>query len=99
MRAHHTSSELALNVLDYWTSRDPAPLGGALELGSEVLALRFEAQFPTGLDGNPPNLDLAVVLANGTTVGVESKFTEWLHATPHRPETSNPKHLPSRPRL
>src|SRR5260370_1524535 len=99
MRALHSSSALAVNVFDYWTSRDPAPLGGALELGSEVLALRFEAQFPTGLDGNPPNLDLAVVLANGTTVGVESKFTEWLHAKTQQRETFKPKYFPDRPRL
>src|SRR2546429_2073494 len=94
MRALHSSSALAVNVFDYWTSRDAAPLGGALELGSEVRSLRFEAQFPTGLDGNPPNLDLAVALANGTTVGVESKFTEWLHAKPQSREAFKPKHFP-----
>ena len=94
MRALHSSSALAVNVFDYWTTRDPAPLGGALELGSEVRSLRFEAQFPTGLDGNPPNLDLAVVLANGTTVGVESKFTEWLHAKTQQREAFKPKYFP-----
>src|SRR5438309_8302770 len=63
MRALHSSSALAVNVFDYWTTSDPAPLGGALDLGLEVRSLRFEAQFPTGPDGNPPNLYLAVVIA------------------------------------
>ena len=99
MRALHSSSALAVNVFDYWTSRDPAPLGRALELGSGVRSLRFEAQFPTGLDGNPPNLDLAVVLANGTTVGVESKFTEWLHAKSQPREAFKPKYFPDGPGL
>src|SRR5256885_12900805 len=99
MRALYSSSALAVNVFDYWTSRDSAPLGRALELGSEVRSLRFEAQFPTGLDGNPPNLDLAMVLANGTTVGVESKFTEWLHAKSQPREAFKPKHFPDGPGL
>ena len=94
MRALHSSSALAVNVFDYWTGRDPAPLGGTLDLGGDARSLRFEAQFPTGLDGNPPNLDLAVVLANGTAVGVESKFTEWLHAKAQQREAFKPKYFP-----
>lgn len=83
MRALHSSAALAVNVFDHWRPQDAAPLLRALGI-DEVLASppRFEAQFPTGLPGTPPNLDVALTLASGTVVGIESKFTEWL--TPKR---------------
>jgi hypothetical protein len=76
MLALHSSSALAVNVFDYWRGRSLAWVAGAFSLTSEPSLLRFEAQFPTGLPENPPNLDLAFVLADRQTVAVESKFTE-----------------------
>ena len=56
-------------------------VASALSLTSEPSFLRFEAQFPTGLRGTPPNFDLAFVLTDHRTVAVESKFTEpYAHA-------------------
>lgn len=79
MKALHSSSALVVNFFDYWTERDSAPLLAALEVeagGAE--SLDFEAQFPTGLGGTPPHLDVAMGLKCGVVIGVESKFTEHL---------------------
>jgi hypothetical protein len=75
MCALHSSSALACNVFDYWRTRDLSAVSRALDLGVTAKTMRFEAKFPTGLDGVPPNLDLAFD-AGGVTVGVECKFTE-----------------------
>ncbi|MGB6201011.1 MAG: hypothetical protein WA871_00890 [Candidatus Acidiferrales bacterium] len=86
MQALHSSSALVVNVFDYWRVRPLAWLAGAMSLPSEPLSLRFEAQFHTGLRGNPPNLDLALALADGRTIAVESKFTEpYAHANQAEP--------------
>lgn len=79
MRALHSSAALVVNVFDHFARANPAPLLRALGISSELAApLSFEARFPTGLRGNPPNLDVALELASGKVVGIESKFTEWL---------------------
>jgi len=78
MRALHSSSALAVNVFDYWSVRDPTPLLEALEIGAATEPPHFEAQFPTGLEGKPPNLDVAIRLASGITFAIESKYCEWL---------------------
>lgn len=78
MSALHSSSALVANVFDYWSERDAAPLLEALGVGAAEEAPCFEAQFPTGLEGNPPNLDVAVRLRSGETLAIESKFCEWL---------------------
>lgn len=75
MCALHSSSALACNVFDYWRTRDLSAVSRALNLGVTAKAMRFEAKFPTGLDGVPPNLDLALD-AGGVTIGIECKFTE-----------------------
>ena len=75
MCALHSSSALACNVFDYWRTRDMSAVSRALELGATAKAMRFEAKFPTGLEGVPPNLDVALD-ADGVTVGIECKFTE-----------------------
>lgn len=94
MLAIHSSSALAVNVFDYWRGRRLTWLVGALSLTSEPTSLRFEAQFPTGLPGNPPNLDLVLGLAGGRTVAVESKFTEpYGHA--NQTSRFKPKYFPS----
>src|SRR5688572_10042444 len=60
MSALHSSSALVANVFDYWCERDATPLLAALDVGEAENPFRFEAQFPTGLEGNPPNLDVAI---------------------------------------
>lgn len=77
MRSLHSSSALVVNVFDYWSTAKTAGLGKVLGVPG-VGAVSFEAPFPTGLEGNPPNLDLALKCEDDTTIGVESKFTEWL---------------------
>jgi restriction endonuclease-like protein len=78
MRALHSSSALVVNVFDYWTPRDKAALAKSLGLKWKVTSIGYEAKPMTGLPGIPPNLDLELVLSDGTVVAVESKFTEWL---------------------
>lgn len=79
MRALHSSSALAVNFFDFWAGVANTPLLSALGLPDTTNAVvRFEAQYPTGLPGNPPNLDVVIELPGGDVVGIESKFTEWL---------------------
>jgi len=80
MLALHSSSALVANFFDHWTERDKAPLLAALGIESDDPAVQvdFEAKFPTGLGGMPPNLDPAIRLRSGAVVAVESKFTERL---------------------
>ena len=79
MKALHSSSALAANFFDYWTSRAMTPVLSALGIDAEgESSLDFEAQFPTGLRGTPPHLDVAIKYGNGYVVGVEAKFTEHL---------------------
>ena len=79
MRALHSSSALVVNFFDYWTDRDKAPILSALGIDSAAAhELDFEAQFPTGLGGTPPHLDLAITDSTGFVVGIEGKFTEHL---------------------
>jgi hypothetical protein len=53
MRALHSSSALAANFFEFWITADCAPLVRALELGSPVQSIDFEAQHHTGLEANP----------------------------------------------
>jgi hypothetical protein len=78
MCALHSSAALAVNVFDHWTDRDPAAIQRALGIDSQIVSIAFEEKFETGLPGSPPNLDVALELASGAVVGIESKFTEWL---------------------
>ena len=79
MRALHSSSALAVNFFDPWVDEDVGPLLRALGVdGASGAAIRFEAQYPTGLPGIPPNLDVALELPGGEVIAIESKFTEWL---------------------
>jgi hypothetical protein len=54
----------------------------ALDLGATNEPPQFEAQFPTGLEGNPPNLDVTIRLVTGSTFAIESKYCEWLTPKP-----------------
>ena len=78
MRAAHSSSALAVNVFDSWVGKDTGPLDNALSLDSGTVNIRFEEQYPTGLPGNSPNLDVVLLRTDGFVIGIESKFTEWL---------------------
>ena len=78
MKALHSSSALVANFFDYWTDRNKIPILTALgiDLKGET-SLNFEAHFPTGLDGPPAHLDVAITHRKDV-VAVESKFTEHL---------------------
>ena len=76
MHALHSSSVLACNVFDYWRAKGIGPVGKVLGIESHIERLTFEAQFPTGLPGKPPNIDVALWLESDDVWGIESKFTE-----------------------
>jgi hypothetical protein len=78
MLALHSSSALVVNFFEYWSDIDNAPLSEALELPGPILSIDFESQRPTGLPGNPPNLDVCLALPDGYVLAIESKFGEWL---------------------
>lgn len=94
MKALHSSAALAVNFFDYWADREPDVLLRALRLEVKPLSIEFEAQFPTGLGGNPPNLDVAFRYNSGVVVGLESKFSEWLTPKPPNKELFKPKYFP-----
>jgi hypothetical protein len=81
-------------VFDYWADRNLAPVAAALGLPGRLALLEFEKQFPTGLGGTPPNLDLALTADSGQVVGVESKFSEWLAPKPAGKELFKEKYFP-----
>jgi len=86
MQALHSSSALAVNFFDYWRGLSLTWLQDAMSLNSKPVSLCFEKKFPTRLPGTPPNLDVALFLADGKTVAVESKFTEtYAHANHEEP--------------
>lgn len=93
MRAAHSSSALVVNVFDYWSGNADRVVS-ALGLAPGATSVSFEAQFSTGLDGNPPNLDICVRRTDGGLVGVESKFTEWLTAKSASKEYFSEKYFP-----
>lgn len=96
MAALHSSAALAVNVFDYWTDRSLDPISEALRLRETPASFTFESTFSTGLRGTPPTLDLAFFFANGTVLGVESKFTEWLSPKSHRGRNFAPSYFPER---
>lgn len=95
MRALHSSSALAVNFFEHWIEADRAPLQQILVPDASIQAIAFEAQYHTGLQGNPPNLDVCISLASGHTVAIESKFCEWLTRKSALKEHFKPKYFPS----
>jgi len=94
MRALHSSSALAVNVFDSWVNQDCSQLQAALGIGDGIVSISFEKQYPTGLPGNPPNLDLALELATDHVIGIESKYSEWLTPKPASKTPFKPKYFP-----
>jgi hypothetical protein len=92
MQALRSSCALSVNVFDYWRSRDPYPLQYSLHLRDRITRVSFEENFPTGIGGNPPNVDVLLRLENDQYVAIESKFSEWLTA---RERTLDPKYFPN----
>jgi hypothetical protein len=74
MRALHSSSALTVNVFDTWVDRNASPLLSALNVEPGEVDVRFEEQYPTGLPGNPPNLDVVLRRPGGHLIAIESKF-------------------------
>jgi hypothetical protein len=89
-----SSAALVVNVFDHWRQADPAPLLKALGVESQLRALSFEAAFVTGLEGDPPSVDVALRLASGAVVAIESKFTEWLVPRPRNKAMLKAKYFP-----
>lgn len=75
--AAHSSTALVVNTFGPFRMM---PAGLCLSGAAGFSAIRFEAQFPTGLGGTPPHLDL--VAEGDTVVVVESKCTEWMSNKP-----------------
>jgi len=84
MSSLHSSSALVYNMFNYWRRLPLDPLLHACGVRDSLDELRFEQKFPTGLRGNPPNLDL-VLSRNGKSpaTAIEGKFTEPFHPGDH----------------
>jgi hypothetical protein len=85
MCALHSSSALAVNVFDFWTERPNSVLAQRLGMKRQEVTVSFEKQFPTGLRGVPPNLDIVIRGKEDPFVAIESKFTEWMTPKRKRP--------------
>jgi hypothetical protein len=84
LQAPHSSAVLAINVFQYWEGRMGTELPLALGCDGALASLAIERQYPTGLRGTPPTLDVVLTLADGRLLAIESKFTEW--RTTQRPK-------------
>jgi hypothetical protein len=91
-----SSAALVVNVFSYWRDRDLAPLLRALGVETSTLTatLRFEEPLPTGLAGDPPTTDIALDLASGERVAIESKYGEWLVRRPRNKRVFKDKYFP-----
>lgn len=80
-----SSSALVCNVFDYWQGRSLAPVLEALQISDEVNEIALEQKFSTGLQGNPPNLDVVFRRKDtgGQVTAIESKFTEPYDSREH----------------
>jgi hypothetical protein len=99
LRAVFSSAALVANVFDYWSGRDLGPLLAALEAPGDAARLEFEAPFPTGLEGDPPAVDVALRLSSGGILAIESKFSEWLVRRPRNKAVLKTKYFPARQRI
>jgi hypothetical protein len=85
MSALESSSALLCNVFDFWRIRNPEEIGRLLKIPEPVVQVTFEVEFPTGLRGTPPTLDMVLVDRTGVIWGIEAKFCE-----PYRPKSKRP---------
>jgi hypothetical protein len=92
--ALHSSAALVANVFDYWCTVDAAPLAAALGGPRERAAVTFEEPFPTGVEGDPPLVDVLVRYESGSALAIESKFCEWLARRPRHQAAFKPKYFP-----
>jgi hypothetical protein len=76
MASLRSSSALAVNVFDAWRGADLDPLTTLVAADPSADRLRFEVQYPTGLGGVPPHLDVVIDRSGGVPLAIESKFTE-----------------------
>jgi hypothetical protein len=76
MSSLRSSSALAVNVFAPWRGTDIAPLSSLFASDPSANRLRFEVQYPTGLRGIPPHLDVVIDRPGGIPLAIESKFTE-----------------------
>ncbi|MEA2024796.1 MAG: hypothetical protein U9N79_10990 [Actinomycetota bacterium] len=76
MASVRSSSALAVNAFDAWRNTDLGPLAPLLAVDPAADRLRFEVQYPTGLGGVPPHLDVVIDRVGGAPLAIESKFTE-----------------------
>jgi hypothetical protein len=76
MASLRSSSALAVNVFAPWRGADIASLSSLFAADRSANRLRFEAQYPTGLRGIPPHLDVVIDKQGGIPLAIESKFTE-----------------------
>lgn len=90
-----SSGALVVNFFAWWRGRDYTPLLRALGVdgpGGDRLA--FEEALPTGLQGDPPTVDVALFLADGRLVAIESKYGEWLVRRPRNKRAFKDKYFP-----
>lgn len=91
-----SSAALVVNVFAHWRERDAAPLLQALGLADGGVArLTFEEPLPTGLAGDAPSVDVALELADGRYVAIESKYGESLVRRPRNKRAFKDKYFPS----
>jgi hypothetical protein len=76
MASLRSSSALAVNVFAPWRGADIASLSSLFAADRSASRLMFEAQYPTGLRGIPPHLDVVIDKQGGIPLAIESKFTE-----------------------
>ncbi len=94
--ALYSSAALVANVFDHWYACDAAPLLAALGCSGVTgpIALSFEEPFTTGVEGDPPLVDVALRPASGRIIAIESKFSEWLTRRPPNKSAFKPKYFP-----
>lgn len=95
-----SSAALVVNAFDVWRGADAAPLLAALGVGGPGDAVvRFEEPIPTGLDGDPPTLDVAIDRSDGVRIAIESKYCEWLVRRPRNKAAFKDKYFPRGERI
>jgi restriction endonuclease-like protein len=95
-----SSSALAFNFFAPFeqNAATRAALARAMDLDEEIRGLQFERKCPTGMAGTPPHLDVVLELGS-RTIGVESKFTEWLVPKASKTASFDVRYLQRREKL